>query len=182
MKNIWSMKLSAMIFTFAILNTHNAYGQPINNFVAAFIDNCTTRAGDVQRLVNIIENDKRYIPMKKKDLEIFAPESSKSNFVAWVVKEGAGAPYVLSLSSFNSASEVRVICSMMSDKFDSNKLAELIRPIIPLGALTGNTVRNGKRIRIWSAPKLTESALIIMDDSSPLGISGVTLSVAAEPQ
>lgn len=171
-----------MIFTIAILNPNNAYAQSMNNFVAAFIDNCTTRAGDVQRLINIIENDKRYLPMKKKDLEIFAPESSKSNFVAWVVKEGVGAPYVLSLSSFTSVSEERVICSMMSDKFDSNKLAKLIKPIIPLGALTGNTIRNGKRIRFWNAPKLAGSAMIMMDDSTPLGISGVTLSVAAKPQ
>ena len=120
--------------------------------------------------------------MKEKDLKIFAPESSKSDFVAWVVNEGIGAPYVLSVSSFSSASEVRVICSMMSDKFDSDKLTEFIRPIIPLGALTGNTVRNGKRIRFWKAPNLAGSAMIMMDDSSPLGVFGVTLSVAAKPQ
>jgi len=182
MRNILSMKFGTMIFILVIVTPYNAYSQSMNNFVAAFIDNCTTRAGDLQRLINIIENDKRYIPMKKKDLKIFAPESSKSDFVAWVVNEGIGAPYVLSLSSFSSASVERVICSMMSDKFDSNQLTELIRPIIPLGALTGNSVRNGKRIRFWNAPKLAGSAMIMMDDSSPLGLSGVTLSVAAKPQ
>lgn len=158
------------------------YSQEINGFIGAFIDNCGTRAGDISRLSTMIEIDRRFEPLSQDLLEMISPKKSDGFSDGWIVKEGFGAPYILSVNTIPSGQlgvNEQIICSMIGDHISGTHLAEKLDEISLLEGLIDTNIQRGQQIRIWKAESLAQGAHIMLNDSSPLGLQGVTLSSIA---
>lgn len=155
------------------------------DFIGAFIDNCATRAGDLIRFSAMIEVDHRFEELEPRLLEMIAPNNSDGTSLGWLVRNGLGAPYILSLNTIPSGQlddKERIICSMIGDHISADRLLESLHDIQVLGDLLNTSLDRGQRTRLWQAKNMTGVPFVMVNDSSPLGVIGVTLSSIAPLQ
>lgn len=165
------------LFLFSIPNDSRA--QDTQGFIGAFIDNCATRAGNLARISAMVELDHRFEPLEPRMLEMIAPNNSDGNSVGWLVRDGLGAPYIFSLNTVPQGQlgdQEQLICSMIGDHISESKLFEELKNIGALGNLLNTSIDRGQRTRLWRANNMTGVTFIVMNDSSPLNMEGVTLS------
>lgn len=171
--------LSVVLLFFA---PNISQAEDTQGFIGAFMDNCATHAGNLKRFSAMIELDPRFEALTPRMLEMVAPNSTDGESAGWLVRNGLGAPYILSLNTIprgQLGDTEHIICSMIGDHISEDVLFEKLQNIQVLGDLINTSIDKGQRTRLWRAQNITHVPFVMMNDSSPLGAAGVTLSSIA---
>ncbi|MBL4540249.1 MAG: hypothetical protein JKP97_00385 [Rhodobacteraceae bacterium] len=151
------------------------------DYVHAFLGNCAQNPGRLDVVV-AAANALGYADLPE-DMEILlAPPEPEAPFQGWIVFDGPGSPFLLGISEGDLEGTTYQFCSVTNPFLPSDEVISILRGFVNLDQpLTDETV-SGQRYRAWWAPEILEGAILSSSDISTMGLSGITLSIAAPKQ